>query len=885
MWPVRDRRATACGIPGQASTTHNVNPRASNAALRSAIGVRIDIMNPSLWLRGWRRTPLLTSQFSLTIVIGMGAASALLSLMFALGYQPLPYSDPQQLVAVWEHSRSGQLLAISGPDLEDFAAATKDVFASLGAFTLPKIWLLDSKGPAQIRECYLEASALSGLGIRPVLGREVRPNDEPLSAGGTPPAWISERLWHARYGASPSAVGAAIEVADDATGRDEVRARITGVLPDNVSIPLPFMHNATDVWFILSRDILARSRQATVFFGVGRLRPGVTIAQAQAALTAVAQRLAKQYSFDRGKLPVVESLESIAQEPARRTMGLLALGVGFVFLLACVNLAILMGAEGRRRKREIAIRTVLGAARSTLWREAAAEKSALTLISLCFGVVFAFALLRVLTQLMPAAGLGPALLHPPHLNLAVLLGFAAFALAAALIWSALLVRASNDPESARALASAGSGLGYTGLSDSSPGSRRWRLALLAAQAGIGICLLAAAALTARTYAALSTANLGPAPRHEVLLSVGQRDNFVPSDAQVADFNQQALERLARLPGTQAIALAQRFPPGGWPTPFAKPGDAADTQREASSPTPVSPAYFHALGIPILFGRGFNDADTPGSEPVAIISLEMAKSNWASPQQAVGSQIFFGKKSQDASKEKPKEEPKAKQGEVKEASKDQSPNHYKVVGIAANFTGYWSQKPGPTIYLPLAQAAYASGGEVILRTSASPQAVATLAPQLLTGMPIAATVSDVSTMQARWQATLTRPLARMTGMLILALLGLALSVQGIYAVAAANVTARRHELAVRSALGAPASRLVWHLTRELLIAVAVGAGCGIAGAVNLRPLLAHWLGPVAVWQTAPIAAAILLLGLTAVAGCYFPARSAARANPVDILRQG
>ncbi len=816
-------------------------------------------MSPNLWLRGWRRTPLLTSQFSLTIVVGMGAASAIISLMLALGYQPLPYRDPGQLVAVWERTQSdAHAMAISGPDMIDLADATHGVFVSLGAFTVPRVWLTGSKGPAQVRECYLDVATLSELGIRPVSGRGVRPDDEPLAGGGTSPAWISERLWHARYGASPSAIGSPIEVADDASGRDKVRARIAGVLPDNVSIPIPFMENSTDVWFILSRDILARSRQADVFFGVGRLRPGVTVAQAQAALNGVAQRLGQQYSFDRGRIPVVESLESIAQGPARRTMGLLALGVGFVFLLACVNLAILMGTEGRRRKREIAIRTVLGAARSTLWLDVAAEKCALALISLALGALVAFWLLRVLTQLMPAAGLGPALLHPPPLNLEVLLGFAAFALIAALIWSALLVRAANDPHSARALASAGSGLGYTGFSDAGHGSRRWRLALLAAQAGIGICLLAAAALTARTYAALSTANLGPAPRHEVLLSVGTRDHFVPSDAQAADFNQRVLDRLTRLPGTQAIALAQPFPPGGQFGHFAKPGDTADTEREASAPTPVSPGYFHALGIPILFGRGFNSADTTGSESVAIISLNMTEQNWTLPQQAVGSEITVGSK-------------------VKTT--------YMIVGVAGDFTGFWSQKPAPMIYLPLSQGAYTIGGDIILRTTASPKTVATLAPQILAGMPIAATVSDVSTMQARWQATLTRPLARMAGMLLLALLGLALSVQGVYAVAAANVTARRHELAVRSALGAPAGLLVWNLTRELLIAVAVGAGCGIVAALNLRPLLAHWLGTVAVWEAGPIAIAILLLGLAAVAGCYFPARSAARANPVDVLRQG
>jgi putative ABC transport system permease protein len=822
---------------------------------RSRCSRRLNIMG-SNWLRSWRRSPLLTAQFSLTIAIGMGAASALTSLMLALGYQVQAFRDPARLVAVWERAESGvQVMAVSGPDLADFADATHSIFTSLGAFTFPPVWLLDRKGATHIVPYYIQASVFSDLGVRPVLGRGVRLDDAPLVMGssGASPAWISYRLWEKRYGGSPSVIGETISTATSETGSDQIPAVIVGVLPPGVSIPLPFMQDPADVWFLLARDLSTRSRQETMFFGLGRLRPGVTVERAQAALTTVAGRLGQRYDIDRGRLPVVQSLEAIAQGPARQTTGLLALGVGLVFLLGCVNLAILMGAEGRQRRREIAIRAVLGADRARLWREVAAEKCLLTLLSLGLGVAFAAALLHALTQLVPAAGLGPPLLRPPPLNLAVLLAFGAFALGAALIWSALLVIAA-EPGSSRAMTAAGSGLGYTGLSDPSPRAGRWRLILLAAQAGTGICLLAAAALTARTYAMLSAANLGPAPRRTVLLSVRTRNGTGLNDAQGDNFNQQVLSRLARLPGTQAIALVSHFPPPGSPASFMKQGDAPVIAREATSPASVSPDYFRTLGIPILFGRGFDDTDNRGSEPVAIISLDMAEQNWTSPQQAVGSEIAFGSKT-----------------------------HYKIVGVAANFTGYWSQKPVPTVYLPEMQSPDCCGN-VILRTT-SPRAAEALAAQALAGMAIPATISDVSTMQARWRETLTRPLARMAGMLMLALLGVGLSIQGVYAVAAATVSARRHELAVRSALGALPNRLAWNATRELLLAVVVGAGFGVIAALDLRPLLAHWLGPAAIWQTEPIAAAVVLLALAGAAGCYLPARAAARANPAEVLRQG
>jgi len=816
----------------------------------------------TVWLRSWRRSSLLTGQFFATIAIGMGAVTALMSLMLALGYEPLPFRAPGQLVAIWERVESGTpVMAISGPDLTDFADATHNLFDFLGGFTVDRLWFLDRLGATEVPTCFIQASVFNSLGIRPILGRGVQSGDEPEEGytSDSPPApiWISYRLWQHRYGGSPSVVGELVGLATSAAGDQRVPMRIVGVLAPDVGIPLPFAEYKADVWYLVEHNIASRPRQDTVFFGVGRLHAGVGTEEAQSALTVASQRLEQRYSFDRRKRPVVQGLEEIAQGPARQTMGLLSLGVGLVFLVGCVNLSILMGAEGRQRRREISIRVALGADRWRLWHEVVSEKCTLTLLSLGLGVVFAHGLVQVLTQLLPLAGLGAPLLRPPPLNLAVLLGFAAFAFASALIWSALLVSAADGRGSARALAASGSGIGYAGLSDSGHGANRWRFILLAVQTAVGICLLAVAALAARTYAALSVANLGPYPGRTILFSISARNNVILSDAQIADFNQQVFSRLERLPGTEAIALADLFPPPGFPVSFVKQGDAADTERAATSPISITPDYFHALGIPFLSGRDFDNTDNSHTEPVAIINLEMARQNWNSPERAVGSQIAF----------KPK-----------------FPNHYKIVGVVADFTGYWSQKPVPTVYLPEAQTANWCG-QIILRTATSPAAIAALTPQVLAGMSVPTAISEVSSMQTRWQETLTRPMARMTGMFLLALLGLALSIQGVYAVAAATVVARRHELAVRLALGAQPRQLVWNLTREVVLAVVIGSGFGVAAALELRPLLQRWLGPMAVWEPEPIVAAVFMLALAASAGCYFPARAGVRVNPIETLRQG
>lgn len=812
-----------------------------------------------LWLRAWRRKPLLLIQFALTVALGMGAVAAVASLMLALGYQPLPFRDPSQLVAVWERVEGGASRAgISGPDLVDLARGATGAFTNLGAFGLPRYWLLDSRrGAEQIVACYIETETFRDLGIRPALGRNVTADDVPAGTDAMAPVWISSRLWHDRYGDSPSVIGLRINLASNAAGLYESPYQIAGVLPPDASIPIAPGTDHTDVWMILSSSLKAnRPRGAGLFFGLGRLRPGISVSQGQAALTEVAQRLGEQYPFDSRKRPVLESLESIAQGPARRTIGLLTLGVALVFLLACANLAILMVVEGSRRRRELAIRAALGAGRWRLWGAVVAEYAALTVFSLILGVWCAVLMLRVLARLVPAAGLGLPLVSSPPLNLGVLLGCSVFALVAAAVWSALLVAAADRRRTAEWLA-AGGRPGFAGVSDSDRGAARLRLVLVSIQAAIGICLVSTAALAAETYARLSAANLGPAPATTALLSVRPRDAIRPTDAEAVAFNTDVMSRLSRLPGVQTVALTDNFPPTASPMSFRKEGDSADVTRETTSPVAVSDDYFHALGIPVLFGGGFDKTVRADSEPEAIINLEMAARNWTRPEGAVGAEIEFGSAFQ---------------------------NRYRIAGVVGNFTGYWSDTAVPTIYLPEAQAP-SWGGEMIVRTGDTINDVPALARQAPEGMAFAAEISDASTMQSRWQKTVTRPKARMTGMLLLALLALGLSIQGVYAAAAATVAARGHELAVRSALGASAGWLAWGVTRALVLAALSGATLGVVAVIDLRPVVDGWLGSAATSGDASIAVAVAFLVVVAAMGCYIPSRAAARANPADALRLG
>lgn len=238
-------------------------------------------------------------------------APAVLLALTALG---LPYRGPAQLVAVWEHVGSRpEVEAVSGPDIEEFRGATHDVFSSFGGFAIPNLWLVDKQGTVEIRACLIEESVFDDLGIRPALGRTVQLNDPALGEDPKAPVWVSAELWRSRYGSNASVIGSAIQLQSTPGGRDALTAQVVGVLPPNASVPLPFLENRTDVWYLLPRDISSRSRQATVFFGLGRLRPGVTAERAGAALTAVALRLGERYGFERARRPVIAGIGGAAQ--------------------------------------------------------------------------------------------------------------------------------------------------------------------------------------------------------------------------------------------------------------------------------------------------------------------------------------------------------------------------------------------------------------------------------------------------------------------------------------------------------------------------------------------------------------------------------------------
>lgn len=760
----------------------------------------------------WRsRCPGLGLQYLFTIAIGMGTISAVASFVVSLGTQPLPLYRPDQLFAVWEQSRlGGAELGISGPDLADLASAAGPELYSLGPFTSDPMWLKDGGGNLPVRALMIDAKTFAGLGVRTLLGRGPIASDRPANSGSVAPAWISSSLWLRRYAARRNIIGMPIELGPNATFAHSLRLDIAGVLMPGTNLPLPFLEEGGDVWYILPDN--PGSRRDAGLFGVGRLRENVSVARAGSALNAAADNLGRKYRFDANKRVRVEALREIADAPVRRTLGLVVLAVCLAFLVACCNITVLLLSVSDRRRTDLAIRRALGARTIHLWLDAAAGSVAITLFGLLGGLVLAWWGIHLLTSAAPALGITDLAGNTAALRAPVVAAFAGSALLIALLWTTLL--ANPFPRTTSTASDLNCDHGALAAQGKSRLGTPWRSALVASQACLVVVVIAVAGAAVHSYFAQSAASLGPSPDHTLALNLNPRGQG-GNPGQALEWKQRLLAELAGTQGIRAAAFTDQLEPLGTPTSFTRIDDNPGTQRSALPPISVSPRYFQLFAIPILYGRGFTDADDRVSPvPAAVVNQTLAAENWPSPQQAVGATIVFG------------------------AGK--YAQRYQIVGVAADFGGYWFRQVPPMAYVPLSQSGY-DGGTLIVRSTTPPGTVVRELRALVAALPTNLDISGSSTVAELWAQALTRPRARMDGMLLVTLLTLGLGIQGIYVTGTWMVQARRHELAVRLALGANPGHLAALVLSQVVLPAAAGAAAAGVAVPLLAPLLAHWLG--------------------------------------------
>jgi putative ABC transport system permease protein len=833
MSPVEARRQAALKFGSVDSAAESVRSAWTVAWLEST---RQDLVYA---LRALRRNPAFAATAILSLALGIGAGVAIFTVADGVLLRPLPYPDGGRLVMVWESRQKGNRHNLINPGNFQEWKAQNHVFSGMAIVGYGLATLADANRAEEFESRYVEPDFFQILGVRPWRGRLFTAADR---LPGSPPVFvISHHLWQTWFGGDESIIGRKIEVS---TGP----ATIVGVLPPGFY----FRNRAVELFgnFTLdpARDYHGDGRW---LMSVARLKPGATMAEAQAEMNVIAGRLElTQAQFDKGWGVTVEPLRDSMVREVKRPLLVLLGSVFFLLAVACANVANLLLARYNSRRREMSVRAAIGAGRWRIARQLLTE-------SMVLGGAGGF--LGVLVARWAVAGL--LALAPRDLvrntAISIDLRVLAFALGLSLV-SALafglapsLLAARRDPLTGLTEQSRGSTAGHTAL-------RQW---LVAAEVAFSVMLLAGAGLMFRTLKGLESVDPGINPDRVLTFRVTlPRARFREFPPRLEFFNR-ALEKLQGLPGVQSASIIDPLPyvgiaPATWVAiagrPPARPGENLVTVVRT-----VGVGYFHTLGIPIKAGREFTREDNTTDCPLRFVISE-----------SFGRQYF------------PNESPIGKRINIDFDGPDK---YGEIIGVAGDLREGAVDKPAqPTAYYVHAHRP-TSNGYFVLKTAGDPLALAAPARRIIHDLEPEQPVVEVDSMENIVRETFSRQ--RFTSVLLtsFSIVSLLLAAVGIYGVLAYSVAERTREFGVRIALGAAPT----HILSEVLLGgarvVLTGAAVGVAGALALTRLLQTMLFGVGPRDTVTFALVPLVLAVVGLLAAWIPARRASRLPPLEALR--
>lgn len=794
----------------------------------------------TLWqdIRFGLRMLVKNSGFSLAaialVAVGVGATTAVFSILNAFLIRPLPYEEPDQLVLLYQ-SRKAQTTGVSRPNYLDWRQQAES-FETMGCYLMRRrFWTVtETAPPEEYMTALVSGDFLQMLGVKPFLGRLLSEMDAHPSAESV--VVVSYGFWRRRLGADPKIVG-----------RERLGGRlIVGVLPRGFQYPA-YEQEPPDIWVPLvpgQGDQWLRNRDNRVFAVLGRLRSNVGFQRARAEMDTIATRLAAQYPSENADASGIhiESLREHLNSGKQSTLAILMAAVAFVFLVACANLAGLLFARGVAREQELAVRAALGAGRLQLMRQLFVENVILAGLGGILGVIGAIVGLRLLTHTdMIASMMLPRGFF--RLDLRVL----GFALAVSILGVPLSGLAPSLRFRRIDLSGTLGSSGRTMLG--SRGQNAIHIGLLAGEVALTIILLVAAGLMVRSFINVVTADLGFEPENVIVRGLYFHDDEAP--------RQPLLEALAAIPGVEEAALA--YPPlRGWGYYFCVEGesDAIGDQAPTAEQKIVSADYFAAMGIRLLAGRLFDERDHIDASRVTIVDETVARHFWPDGRW-VGRHIQYAK------------------------TPDANAPWLEVIGVVSHIKYQGVEAPSRMqMYRPISQNPHPNAS-IVLRTSRDPAAI------------VAAVNDAVRPFDPRPYSmrTLDQMLGgpsvmrRLTTFLLAAFGGIALflSALGIYAVTWYSASRRTREFGIRAALGATTTDVFRLVLRRGLTPVLVGAGVGLIGAVATARVLSSQLFGLSPWDPATYGAVSLLLIGVAVLACGLPARRATQVDPMTSLR--
>jgi putative ABC transport system permease protein len=799
------------------------------------------------------KSPGFTLLAIVTLALGIGANTAIFSVIYSVLLKPLPYPQPNQLLLIREKQIGMfEMGAVAYPNYLDWRAAQRSctdiaLYRSQGV----NISAQSESEPERVRGVRVTANFLSVLDLKPKLGRAFsEAEDQP---GAPHVAMIGDQLWRKRFGAATDVIGRRITL-------NGVPTEIVGVLPPEMQLA----HQAqifTPLADIRSDPNVLERGNHPGFRGLGRLKNGITIEQARADFDRIAQNLEKQYpDHNTGRRVKIDTLLESAIGDYRSNLYVLFGAVTCVLLIACANVAGLLLARGTARQRELGVRAALGASRFRLTAQLVTESLILALIGAAAGIVLAVWGLDLIVALSPADDLR---FHSIHINM-LALGFTiAVAIIAGLLaglWPAWRVASAAAP--AIALREAGRG------SSDSADRQRLRAGLVIAQVALALVLLSGAGLLLKSFREVNRLAYGFNPDQLLEMSIALPKARYGDDAKIAQFFQLVLERVRALPGVVSAASAENIPFDGdeWSSSFHVTGRPEDPpgKEPSAEVSIVSTDYFKTMGIPLVRGRVFGAEDKPGKNWSVIIDDSFAKRFFAG-QDPIGKHID---NNQTLDKNQP---PLTIVGVVGRVRSEDPADAFEKMNM-------------PQMYLFLAQHPLVEQILLVRFGSGDPMSFAETVKREVLAVDPDQPVSDITTMRRAISNDMSSRRLTMTLVGTFAALALTLAAIGLFGVMALRVTQRTREIGIRLALGAQRPDVFRLIIGNGLKLAAIGVAIGLIASFGLTRLLSGLLFGVGAGDPVTFCWVVLLLGGVALLANYLPARRATKVDPIVALHE-
>ncbi len=792
------------------------------------------------------RRPWFTAAAVVCLALGLGATSAIFTVVDTVLLRPLPYGDPSRVMMLWNQSgKQGLKLPASAAEYMDFRDQTS-TFSAVAAL-IGNIYGLTGEGadPERVIGARVSASFVPALGVRLQRGRNFLPQEDRY--GNEHEVILSDGYWRRRFGADPAMVGRAINL-------DGSPTTVVGLMPPDFT----FGDVDYDVYVPLAMNPqLLTLRKARGMTLVGRLKPGITREQADADMNGIVRRFRQQFpsayrdpSWKVGVIPIVDDLVG----SVRPALFVLLGAVGLVLLIACANVANLLLARATAREKEVAIRLALGSGRGRVMRQFLLESLLLSLAGGGLGLLLADWGVKALVASNPY---NIPRLEQASLDATAVAFTLALAAVAALVFGLAPALQASRTDFHGALKEGGK------TSATGAGGHRLRSALVVFEVALALVVLVGAGLVLKSFRRLASSDPGFQPKGLLTASVLLPRVRYSAPAKSRGFFRELLPRVQAIPGVRAASAVSALPLGSVQSlsnvAAHEAGSLDDAEQLTINRLIIDPGYFQAMGIPLRRGRAIAEADDERATGVAVIDEGLARRLWPN-QDPLGRRL---KLDADAF-------PNAKDGRI-------------VVGIVGTVRQQGMAEPSPDqLYVPHAQvpSVYMA---MVLRSDADPATLSHDVRATVAGLDHDLPVSEVHTMEEILSASLSR--ARVNALLfgVFALVALALAVVGVYGVMAYSVAQRTHEIGIRMSLGAQSRDVLRLVIRQGMALTAAGLAVGLAGSIASTRALASLLYGVSATDVLTFAEVLLLLAALAWLASFVPARKATRIDPMLAMR--